>query len=385
MFGFKSIFMDQNIREFQIFVKPVGPVCNMGCTYCYYLEKEQLFPGSENYHMPVILLEEYIVQHIEASTEPVISFSWHGGEPMLAGCDYFRRIVEIQKRYCPHGRKIVNGIQTNGTLLNEDWCKFLSAEDFSVGISMDGPKELHDRYRMNLDGDSTFELTLRGFQLLQHYGISPEILCVVNASNVHHPQELYHYFKGLGAKYITFLPLVEPMPQTETGVSENSVPAESFGDFLCSIFDEWRDQDIGKLKVQIFEEAIRTAFGQDHTLCIFKTTCGNVPVVEHNGDFFSCDHYVNDMYRLGNILETPLAELLDSLEQKTFGRAKLGTLPRYCLECGVRDMCGGECPKNRFIKTPAGEEGLNYLCAGYKKFFKHCRPFVQDVAAVWRG
>ena len=377
--------MDHNTREFQVFAKPVGPICNMGCTYCYYLEKERMFPEGTVFRMPEILLEEYIVQHIEASTGQVISFSWHGGEPMMAGLDYFMKIAENQNRYYPKERIIVNGIQTNGTLLDERWCLFLSAEDFTVGISMDGPREFHDRYRKNSNGDSTFEQTLRGYHLLQRYEIPTEILCVVNAYNVEHPLEVYRFFKQLNAKSITFLPLVEPMPGSETGVSDHTVSADAFGNFLCSIFDEWKSKDIGKVKIQIFEEAIRTAFGQDHTLCIFKSTCGGVPVVEHNGDFFSCDHYVNDVHRLGNILESTLAEMLDSQEQKAFGRAKLGTLPRYCLECGVRNMCGGECPKNRFIKTPSGDDGLNYLCAGYKRFFKHCKPFVQEVAAAWQG
>ncbi len=335
--------------------------------------------------MPEILLEEYIVQHIEASTEEIISFLWHGGEPMLAGLDFYMKVVESQNRHFPKNRNIVNGIQTNGTLLDERWCRFLSDEDFTVGISIDGPGELHDRYRMYRNGDSAFEQTLKGYHLLQQFGVTSEILCVVNAYNVEYPLEVYRYFKQLQAKYITFLPLVERIPGSDTGVSVHTVSAEAFGDFLCAIFDEWKGEDIGKVKVQIFEEAARTAFGLDHTLCIFKTTCGGVPVVEHNGDFFSCDHYVNDLNRLGNILEIPLAELLDSTEQKAFGRAKLGTLPRYCLECGVRDMCGGECPKNRFIKTPDGEDGLNYLCAGYKKFFKYCRPFVQEVATVFKS
>ncbi len=372
-------------REFQVFAKPVGPICNMGCTYCYYLEKEQMFPEGSTFRMPEILLEEYIVQHIEASTEEVINFSWHGGEPMMAGLDYFMKIVEYQNRFYPKNRMIVNGIQTNGTLLNERWCRFLSDEEFTVGISMDGPKDFHDRHRKKTNGDPTFEQTLKGYQLLQKYEIPTEILCVVSAYNVEHPHAVYRFFKQLEAKYITFLPLVERMPGSDTGVSDHSVSAEAFGIFLCSIFDEWKSKDIGKVKVQIFEEALRTAFGQEHTLCIFKTTCGGVPVVEHNGDFFSCDHYVNDVHRLGNIMERTLAEMLDSQEQKTFGRAKLGTLPRYCLQCVVRDMCGGECPKNRFIQSPTGEEGLNYLCSGYKNFFTHCRPFVQEVAAVWKS
>jgi len=376
--------MDQSSREFQVFVKPVGPLCNMGCRYCYYLEKDQLYPGETRFRMPVDLLEEYIRQHVEASTGPVISFSWHGGEPTMAGLDYFRKIVELQRRFCPPGRRIVNGIQTNGTLLDEDWCRFFAREHFTVGISMDGPRELHDLYRYSKNRKSTFDQTLQGYRLLKKHGVISEILCVVNASNVGHPLKVYRFFKELQAGYITFLPLVEREPDSESGVSELSVPSGAFGDFLITIFDEWRSGDIGTVKVQIFEEAARSAFGQDHTLCIFKKSCGGVPVVEYNGDFYACDHYVEKEHRPGNIRDRNLAELLDSPEQQAFGAAKLNTLPGYCLECEVRDMCNGECPKNRFAATPDGEKGLNYLCAGYRRFFNHCRPFVQEVARVYK-
>ena len=372
-------------REFQVFVKPLGAVCNMACSYCYYLEKDSLPGESKKFRMPDVLLEEYIVQHIEASTEKLITFSWHGGEPMLAGPGFFRRIVEIQKRHCPKGRWIKNGIQTNGTMLDRDWCRFLAEEQFAVGVSLDGPKKYHDHHRFDRKGESTFERTLAGIRLLQEHGLDPEILCVVSAINADDPLEIYRYFRSLGVKYLTFLPLVEREKGSVPGATRASVPAEAFGDFLVSVFDEWMQHDIGNIKVQIFEEALRTAFGQEHTLCIFRTTCGGVPVVDHNGDFYSCDHFVDEEHRLGNILEISLSELLDSPEQRAFGRAKLGALPRYCLECTVRDMCGGECPKNRFIRTPAGEEGLNYLCAGYKKFFLHCRPFVQTVSETWKA
>ena len=376
--------MEQPSREFQIFAKPVGPRCNLNCHYCYYLEKVDLYPGKESIRMPGNILEEYIIQHITASTEPVINFSWHGGEPILAGLDYFKKVVELQRKHQPSGKRIVNGIQTNGTLLDDEWCRFFTQQGFIVGISIDGPKKFHDRYRLTRDGKSSFEQTINGYKLLQQHGVLCEILCVVNAHNVHHPLEVYRFFKQLNAKYITFLPLVENMSDSANGVSECTVPSEVFGQYLCSIFDEWLTHDIGQVKVQIFEEAARTAFGQEHTLCIFKKTCGGVPVVEHNGDFYSCDHFVDERHHLGNIREIPLTELLDSKEQKAFGQAKLNTLPRYCLECEVRDMCNGECPKNRFMKAPDGERGLNYLCAGYKKFFNHCRPFVNEVATLWR-
>ena len=370
--------------EFQVFVKPIGSICNLGCRYCYYLEKEHLYPEGESFRMPDEVLEEYIVQHIDASPETVIRFSWHGGEPTVLGLDYFRKVVELQRRYLPPGRRIVNGIQTNGTLLDEDWCRFLAKEDFAVGLSLDGPQEMHDRYRVTKDGKPTHELTMRGYRFLQEHGVYTDILCVVNAHNVRYPFQVYRFFKQIDAQYISFLPMVEPQLEAEGGVDPISVPAEAWGTFLCTVFDEWRDQDIGRVKVQIFEEATRTAFKQEHSLCIFRPTCGDIPVVEHNGDFYSCDHYVDDEHLLGNITETHLVDLLESPAQRAFGEAKLEALPRYCLECGVRSMCNGECPKNRFITTPDGEPGLNYLCAGYRRFFTHCQPFVSEVAALWR-
>ncbi len=368
-------------REFQVFAKPAGPLCNLACSYCYYLEKKQLY-RNDIARMPEDILETYIRQHIEATTDPVITFSWHGGEPLIAGLDFYRKAVAIQKKLCPSGKIIGNGIQTNAVLLDNAWCQFLAEEEFMVGISLDGPEGLHNCYRKTKDGQDTFKKVLQGYDTLVMHGIDPEILCVVNAANVRYPLEVYRFFRHLGALCITFIPLVEPDP--EKVVSERSVRAEAFGTFLCTVFDEWIDRDIGKVKVQIFEETLRTAFGQEHTLCIFKPECGGVPVVEHNGDFFSCDHFVNREHRLGNIRDFPLEDFLDSDKQKAFGQAKLNTLPRYCIDCEVRDMCNGECPKNRFINTPDGEPGLNYLCAGYKKFFNHCRPFTGEVARAWQ-
>jgi uncharacterized protein len=242
---------------------------------------------------------------------------------------------------------------------------------------------MHDRYRVTKDQKPTHEQTMHGYKLLQQHRIYCDILCVVNAHNVRHPTQVYRFFKKINAQYVTFLPLVEPHPDVEGGVSSRTMPAEAWGSFLCAIFDEWISHDIGRVKVQIFEEASRTAFNQDHSLCIFRPTCGDIPVIEHNGDFFSCDHFVDTEHNLGNIQETPLVELLESPEQRAFGQAKLETLPRYCRACDVRAMCNGGCPKNRFLRTPDGEEGLNYLCSGYKSFFSHCRPFITEVAAVW--
>lgn len=371
-------------RDFQVFVKPTGSLCNLGCVYCYYLEKEGLYPENECFMMPDDLLEEYIIQHIEASPTDVIRFSWHGGEPTLLGLEFFRKAVQFQQKHYPTGKTIANGIQTNGTLLDDGWCRFLANEGFAVGISLDGPQDLHDQNRITKNGKPSFEQTLRGYNLLKKHGVFTEILCVVNAFNVEHPIKLYRFFKKLDAGYLTFLPLVDRQPGSKSDVSSLSVPSKKWGEFLCTIFDEWLERDIGRVKVQIFEEAIRTAFEQEHSLCIFRPVCGDVPVVEHNGDFYPCDHYVDAEHLIGNIRETHLGELLESEPQIAFGRAKQDYLPRYCRLCDLRGMCNDGCPKNRFINTPDGEPGLNYLCEGYKKFFNHCRPFISQVSALWR-
>ena len=376
--------MELRNSDFQIFIKPVGPACNLNCSYCYYLGKKKLFKGSHSGVMQYEILERYIKQHIEASSGKYINFSWHGGEPLLAGIDFFKKAVEIQKSNKPEGKEILNGIQTNGTLLDDDWCRFLSEEQFSVGISLDGPGKLHDSNRHRKDDSGTFDEVIRGFDLLQMYGVTAEILCVVNAVNVGHPLETYNLFRKLGAEYIAFLPLVEPDMESKSGVSRNTVPSLKFGSFLSRIFDEWVEKDIGRIKVQIFEEAARSAFGQEHTLCIFKTECGGVPVVEHNGDFYQCDHYVDEAHMTGNIMKDSLKPLLYGERQKAFGAFKSSTLPKYCISCEVRPMCNGECPKNRITIAPDGESGLNYLCEGYKYFFNHCRPFVEVVAEEWK-
>ena len=376
--------MSRAPREFQVFVKPIGPLCNLGCVYCYYLSKEDLYPKGEKFQMPPEVLEDYIKQHIEASPGPAVRFSWHGGEPTLLGLDYFRKIVEYQRKHRRPDTSIFNGIQTNGTLLNDEWCRFLAKEGFGAGISLDGPREIHDRFRLTKDQKPTHEQALRGYRLLQKHNVNTDILCVVNAHNARLPLQVYRFFKQIKAKNITFLPLVEPRPDAKRGVSDISVSAEDWGKFLCTIFDEWVTSDIGHVNVQIFEEATRTAFNQEHSLCTFRPTCGDIPVLEHNGDLYSCDHFVDPEHRIGSIKETPLLDLLESPTQNAFGRAKLEALPRYCKECNVKSMCNGECPKNRFITTPDGEKGLNYLCEGYKRFFTHCQPFISEVAALWR-
>jgi len=375
--------MEKKNREFQIFTKPVGAVCNLRCKYCYYLDKKALYQAKGSFIMSDDILERYIVQHIEASTEETISFSWHGGEPLMAGIDFFRKIIDLQKKHKPGGRTIINGIQTNGTLIDKTWASFLAEEKFMVGISIDGPGDLHNHFRIKADNKPSLHQVLRSFEILRSKNIVCEILCVVSSYNVKFPLVVYSFFKDLGAKYITFLPLVERRPGTKSGVSRISVPSEEFGLFLNSVFDEWVERDIGEIKIQIFEEAARTAFNQEHTLCIFKENCGGVPVVEHNGDFYSCDHYVDNDHLVGTIKEGSVAGFLDSKKQKSFGLAKSLTLPSYCVDCEVKPMCNGECPKNRFINAPDGEPGLNYLCSGYKLFFNHCRPFVEAIAESW--
>jgi uncharacterized protein len=331
------------------------------------------------------ILEKYTIQHIEASSDDIINFSWHGGEPLLAGIDFFRKVLQFQQKHKPAGSFIVNGLQTNGTLLDDEWCHFLTTEGFIVGISIDGPGDMHNKYRRTSENNDTFLNVIRGYELLQKHGVLPEILCVVNSYNVKYPTVIYNFFRQLGAKYITFLPLVEPEYDSPNGVSKNSVPSKEFGIFLSTIFDEWVEKDIGDIKIQIFEEAARTAFDQEHTLCIFKENCGGVPVLEHTGDFYSCDHYVDSEHLLGNISDHTLSYFLDSNRQKAFGQIKSLSLPKYCIDCEVRPMCNGECPKNRLKTAPDGEIGLNYLCSGYKYFFNHCRPFVEAIAATWKN
>ncbi|MCX6334967.1 MAG: anaerobic sulfatase maturase [Bacteroidia bacterium] len=372
-------------NDFQIFVKPVGAVCNLGCTYCYYLDKKDLYHESSSLRMSDELLEKYIKHHIEASSDDIIMFSWHGGEPLLAGIDFYRKAVALQKKYLLAERSAINGIQTNGTLLDDEWCSFLKTENFIIGISIDGPANFHNKQRRTPSGDPTFPDVLKGYGLLQKYGITSEILCVVSSFNAPNPLEVYNFFKQIGVMHLTFLPLVEKESLKSSGVTDASVKPEDFGRFLISIFNEWTEHDIGRIKVQIFEEALRAAFDQEHTICIFKVDCGGVPVIEHNGDFYSCDHFVESDHLVGNIKETSLRDLLNSPVQKSFGTSKSKTLPRYCLDCEVVKMCNGECPKNRFIRTPDGEEGLNYLCAGYRMFFNHCVPFIEALKQVLHG
>jgi len=367
----------ETLREFQVFAKPVGALCNLRCRYCYYVSHMNSDPQS----MSDELLESYIIQHITACADPVIAFSWHGGEPTLYGLDGFRKITRLQKKHRPEGRSIGNGIQTNGFLLNDEWCSFLAEENFIVGLSLDGMQSEHDRYRVTVKGATTHRQAMRAYELLRQHSVRTECLCVVHSLNVRRPEEVYEFFHGLGIPYLTFLPLVEPL--ASGGVSERTAPSQLWGEFLCTIFNIWIERGIGRIKIQIFEEAARSAFGQEHTLCIFRKVCGGVPVLECNGNVYSCDHFATPEYLLGNIRDVSLSVLLDSPQQQAFGRDKL-QLPQQCLDCAVLDMCNGGCPKNRFAHTSDGKHGLNYLCAGYKRFFTHCLPFVNTLAQIWK-
>ena len=367
--------------EYQIFIKPAGAFCNLDCGYCYYRDKRSLYHGAGAFRMTESLLEECIVQHIRAVAGPEIHFSWHGGEPTTLGVDFFRKAVELQRKHRRAGWRIRNGIQTNGVLLDEEWCRFLAAENFRIGLSLDGPAELHDPYRVTRGGQPTHRLAMRGYELLRRHEVPTDILCVVHNLNAGHPLTVYRFFREIGATFLGFLPAVEQAPDAPEGAGPYTPSAEAYGAFLCKIFDEWMVRDTARIAVQAFEEAARPALGLEHSLCVFRETCGQIPVLEHNGDFFSCDHYVDREHRLGNIRETPLAELLKCPAQRAFGEAKRDRLPRYCRECEVLAMCHGGCPKYRFIRTPDGEPGLNYLCAGLKRFFLHSRaPLARMVA-----
>ena len=371
-------------RAFHVMTKPIGPICNLDCEYCFYLDKEKLYPNTRSFRMNDEILENYVREYIEAQQVNEVTFAWQGGEPTLMGVDFFRRAAEYQKKYRQHGMHIQNTFQTNGTLLNDEWGAFLKQNNFLVGISIDGPPELHDKYRYDKKGKPSSADVLRGLRMLHKHNVEYNVLCVLNRHNGDYPLEVYNYFKGLGAQFMQFIPAVEHLGGKN--VTDRSVRAKQYGKFLCAVFDEWVANDIAKVFVQIFDVALEAWLGYQPSLCIFSETCGNAMAIEHNGDLYSCDHFVSPEYHLGNIMDTPLKEMVDSPFQRQFGTDKRDTLPQYCRECEVRFVCNGGCPKNRFINTPTGEPGLNYLCGGYKMFFKHIgRPMKLMSAAIEAG
>ncbi len=355
------------VRAFHMMAKPRGAICNLDCRYCYFLAKEELYPGSD-FHMSDSLLEEYTRLYIEAQQVPEVTFSWQGGEPTLMGLPFFRKAVAYQQQYQKPGMRIYNALQTNGIVLDDAWGAFLHEHRFLVGLSLDGPRALHDRYRVDKGGQPTFDNVMRGLEYLKKHRVEFNILTTVNASNAEHPLEVYRFLRDdARAPFIQFIPIVE-----KTGEAGGcSVTAQQYGDFLITVFDEWVRRDVGRTFVQIFDSALAAWTGHRPGLCIFEETCGTALVVEHNGDVYSCDHFVEPAFKLGSIAATPLADLVDSEQQRRFGHAKRDTLPRYCLECEVKFVCHGGCPKDRIIHTPGGEAGLNFLCQGYRAFFNH--------------
>ena len=365
------------IPSYHVMLKPRGAICNLDCAYCYYLKKEDLYPGSD-FRMPDTVLEAFTRQYIESQVGPEIVFGWQGGEPTLMGLEFFRRAIALQRKYAPAGVRISNTIQTNGVRLDDDWCRFFARHEFLVGISLDGPAEVHDAYRLDKGGKPTFDDVMAGIRLLGRHGAEFNVLTTVHAANAPRPLEVYRFLRDVvGTRFIQFIPIVE---RSGSGVSPESVPSRAYGDFLCAVFDEWVRRDVGRVFVQIFDVALASWAGQNPGLCIFQKTCGTALAVEHNGDVYSCDHFVTPSYRLGNIMDGSLPVMVDSDDQRAFGAAKRMALPAYCRSCDVRFACNGGCPKNRFIETPDGEPGLNYLCDGYKRFFHHVRPAMEWMA-----
>jgi uncharacterized protein len=370
-------------RSFVVMAKPVGPICNLECRYCYYLDKKDLFPSGGSFRMRPEVLENYVSSFIAASPGPIVHFGWHGGEPLLAGVEFYRHAVELQRRHLPAGWRCLNNLQTNGTLLDERWCKFLAEHHFAVGISIDGPASLHDAYRVDKNAGPTHAKALRGLCLLRAAGIEPDVLCTLNALTAVRPREVYRFFLENDVRWLQFLPVVERT--ADGGVSERSVAPEAMGEFLCTVFDEWVRHDIERMGVQNFLECFLVASGKPANLCVMSRTCGRVLAMEHDGSVYSCDHFVEPGHRLGELTRDGLVALVDSAEQAAFGEAKHATLPGWCRNCPVLRFCNGGCPKDRFATSPEGEANLNYLCAGYRRLYEHVQPYLERMAALDRG
>jgi uncharacterized protein len=360
---------------FHVMLKPRGAICNLGCHYCYFLSKEKLYPDSL-FRMEDQLLEDFTRQYIQTQQVPEVTFAWQGGEPMLMGLEFFEKAVKYQKKYALTGQKISNALQTNGVNLTDEWCQFFKHNNFLIGISIDGPRKLHDAYRRDKAGKPTFDRVINGLECLKKHNVEFNALTTVHAANAIDPLSVYRFLRDeAGFQFIQFIPIVERDNQTGfqegTRVTKRSVDARQYGQFLIQIFDEWVRRDVGQVYVQIFDVSLGAWLGQPGSLCIFAPTCGTALAMEHNGDVYACDHFVEPRYLLGNIQETALIALVSSDEQTKFGRDKMDKLPDYCLKCKVRFACHGGCPKNRIIQAPGGGAGLNYLCQGYKNFFTH--------------
>ncbi|MBK8946848.1 MAG: anaerobic sulfatase-maturation protein [Ignavibacteriae bacterium] len=384
----------KNSYAFNIITKPTGPICNLDCTYCFYLEKEKLYPHNKNWKMNDSVLEEYIKQYISTQVVQDVTFVWQGGEPTILGIDFFENAIHLQNKYSS-GKKIFNSFQTNGILLNDDWGKFLSDNNFLVGISIDGPEEIHNKFRIFKGGKNSFDQVMNGISILKKYNVEFNTLTCIQKDNAYKPLEVYNFLKKIDSRFMQFIPIVErkskqnnstklnlipPEFDGEAEVTEWSVESLQYGKFLTAIFDEWIKNDVGKYFVQIFDLALESWIGQKSSLCIFRETCGSALAIEHNGDLYSCDHYVYPENKLGNIKTNLLETMVDSGKQIKFGLDKKLTLPNYCKNCEFLFACNGECPKHRFIKSPDGENNLNYLCSGYKYFFNHINLAMEFMA-----
>jgi len=372
---------------FNVMAKPAGPACNLACKYCFYLDKTQYFPKEENFRMSDEILEKFTKDYIESLQNiPEINFSWQGGEPTILGVDFFRKAVELQKKYAGE-KKITNAFQTNGTLLDGEWCEFFKENNFLIGVSIDGPKELHNAFRVDKNGKGSFDDVMRGVELLKKYKVDFNALTVVNHYNSQHPHYVYHFLKSHGIEFIQFIPIVEqkvfdPDSEMQSDVTEWSVKPKMFGKFLAKIYDDWIEKDVGKIFVQQFDAALGNWVGAGASVCVYSPVCGNSVIIEHNGDVYSCDHFMYPDYLLGNIMEKDFRSMVYSDFQIQFGRNKYLGLPSQCRNCKVLFTCRGGCPKHRFLTTSKNEKGLNYLCRGYKYFYSHIAPGMNTMAKL---
>ena len=375
-------------KPLYVMLKPAGAHCNLACKYCYYLEKNKLYPTAQRHLMSDEMLEQFTREYIEAQTMNQVLFTWHGGEPLLRSIDFYRKALSLQQKYAG-GRRIDNVIQTNGTLLTDEWCEFFAQNHWLVGISIDGPQPDHDHYRLTAAGKPSWKKVMQGIKLLKKHGVEWNAMAVVNAYNANHPMEFYRFFKENGCQFLQFTPIVERLTRHEDGrtlasladkdeisLSEASVAPEQWGYFLCAIFDEWVRKDVGKIFVEIFDCTLANWMGISPGICAYSKECGHAGVMEHNGDVYSCDHFVFPEYKLGNIRDHSLIYMLYGEQQQEFSRLKHSSLPRQCKECDMEFACHGECPKNRFMKDQYGDSGLNYLCPGYYHYYQHVAPYM---------
>lgn len=376
------------VKPLYVMLKPAGAHCNLACKYCYYLEKNKLYPTAQRHLMSDEMLEQFTREYIEAQTMNQVLFTWHGGEPLLRSIDFYRKALSLQQKYAG-GRRIDNVIQTNGTLLTDEWCEFFAQNHWLVGISIDGPQPDHDHYRLTAAGKPSWKKVMQGIKLLKKHGVEWNAMAVVNAYNANHPLEFYRFFKENGCQFLQFTPIVERLTRHEDGrtlasladkdeisLSEASVAPEQWGYFLCAIFDEWVRKDVGRIFVEIFDCTLANWMGISPGICAYSKECGHAGVMEHNGDVYSCDHFVFPEYKLGNIRDYSLIDMLYGEQQQEFSRLKHSSLPRQCKECDMEFACHGECPKNRFMKDKYGDSGLNYLCPGYYHYYQHVAPYM---------